>query len=225
MKEKIIKIVKNILIFLSYFMYHYIFIAILLMFNINYNEFGTFQKLLFIFVTDIIYIMTIVYLLRDEIINDLKDFKKKYKYYISKYFTIYALGVILMGLSNKILYYITRQELSGNETSIRSLLDQFPIYMVFSAVIFAPVVEEIIFRKTVRNVFNKKYLYIILSGLIFGVLHISDYSNFNEILLGIPYVIMGIDFAYIYYKSNNIFTTITLHSIHNLLLVLIQFIF
>ena len=130
-----------------------------------------------------------------------------------------------MGLSNKILYYITRQELSGNETSIRSLLDQFPIYMVFSAVVFAPIVEEIIFRKTVKNVFDKKYLYIILSGLIFGALHISDYSNFNEILLGIPYVIMGIDFAYIYYKSNNIFTTITLHSIHNLLLVLIQFIF
>lgn len=225
MKDKIKKIVKNILIFLSYFMYHYIFIAILLMFNINYEDFNIFQRLIFIFVSDIIYVMTIFYLLKDEIIKDLKDFKKKYKYYLSKYFVIYAFGVILMGISNKILYYITRQELSGNETSIRNLLDKYPFYMVFSAVLFAPIVEEIIFRKTVRNVFNKKYLYILMSGLIFGVLHISDYSNFNEILLGIPYIIMGIDFAYIYYKSNNIFTTISLHSIHNLLLVLIQFIF
>ena len=99
MKEKIIKIVKNVLIFLSYFMYHYIFIAILLMFNINYDSFTTFQKLIFIFITDIIYILTIIFLLKDEIIKDLKDFKIKYKYYISKYFTIYALGVILMGLS------------------------------------------------------------------------------------------------------------------------------
>jgi len=225
MKDKIKKIVKNILIFLSYFMYHYIFIAILLMFNINYEDFNIFQRLIFIFVSDIIYVMTIFYLLKDEIIKDLKDFKKKYKYYLSKYFVIYAFGVILMGISNKILYYITRQELSGNETSIRNLLDKYPFYMVFSAVLFAPIVEEIIFRKTVRNVFNKKYLYILMSGLIFGILHISDYSNFNEILLGIPYIIMGIDFAYIYYKSNNIFTTISLHSIHNLLLVLIQFIF
>lgn len=225
MKDKIKKIVKNILIFFSYFMYHYIFIAILLMFNINYEDFNIFQRLIFIFVSDIIYVMTIFYLLKDEIIKDLKDFKKKYKYYLSKYFVIYAFGVILMGISNKILYYITRQELSGNETSIRNLLDKYPFYMVFSAVLFAPIVEEIIFRKTVRNVFNKKYLYILMSGLIFGVLHISDYSNFNEILLGIPYIIMGIDFAYIYYKSNNIFTTISLHSIHNLLLVLIQFIF
>ena len=225
MKDKIKKIVKNILIFLSYFMYHYIFIAILLMFNINYENFNIFQRLIFIFISDIIYVMTIFYLLKDEIIKDLKDFKKKYKYYLSKYFVIYAFGVILMGISNKILYYITRQELSGNETSIRNLLDKYPFYMVFSAVLFAPIVEEIIFRKTVRNVFNKKYLYILMSGLIFGILHISDYSNFNEILLGIPYIIMGIDFAYIYYKSNNIFTTISLHSIHNLLLVLIQFIF
>ena len=71
---------------------------------------------------------------------------------------------------------------------------------------------------------KNKYVFIILSGLIFGILHISDYTNATEILFGIPYVIMGIDFAYIYYKTDNIFTTMSYHMMHNLILLVIQFI-
>ena len=65
-----------------------------------------------------------------------------------------------------------------------------------------------------------------MSGLIFGLIHVVGTGNegINEILMGIPYIIMGLDFAYIYAKTKNIFTTMTLHSIHNLTLLIIQFI-
>ena len=52
----------------------------------------------------------------------------------------------------------------------------------------------------------------------------TGHEGINEILMGIPYIIMGLDFAYIYAKTKNIFTTMTLHSIHNLTLLIIQFI-
>jgi membrane protease YdiL (CAAX protease family) len=96
--------------------------------------------------------------------------------------------------------------------------------MIFSSVIYAPFVEEIIFRKSIKNVIKNPYIFIIISGFLFGILHINDYKNFSEILMGIPYIIMGLDFAYIYHKTNNIFTTMTFHFCHNLILLLIQLI-
>ena len=129
-----------------------------------------------------------------------------------------------MGFSNYIIQNFTGSTISGNESSIRKLIETAPIYMIYSTIIYAPIVEEIIFRKSVKNVFNNKYLFIIISGVIFGVLHISDFYNINEILLGIPYIIMGLDLAYIYLRTNNIYTTILFHSFHNFILLLIQFI-
>ena len=129
-----------------------------------------------------------------------------------------------MAFSNIILQYITKLELSGNEENIRLLIKKYPLYIAFSSIIYAPFVEEIVFRKIIKNIIDKKYIFIVLSGLVFGALHISDYSNINQILMGIPYIIMGIDFAYIYYKTNNIFTTMTFHLCHNLILFLLQLI-
>ena len=65
----------------------------------------------------------------------------------------------------------------------------------------------------------------IISGFIFGLVHTNITDNtFNDFLVAIPYIIMGIDFSYIYSKSDNIFTTIIYHSMHNLILLLIQLI-
>ena len=62
-----------------------------------------------------------------------------------------------------------------------------------------------------------------LSGIIFGLAHITDPSNMTELLFSIPYIVMGIIFALIYSRTNNIFTTITFHLCHNLILLIIQF--
>lgn len=218
------KIIKNILIFISYFIFSYFVIALLQEFNFDITKFSFNKRIIILGIIDFIYIILMLFIYRKEIIIDIKDFKKNYKEYLSKYALVYMVGVILMGIINILLTQITKIELSGNEEGIRILIKEVPIYMFFSTVIYAPIIEELIFRKSIRNIFKNKYIFIIISGVIFGVLHISDFSNINEILFGIPYIIMGIDFAYIYYKTNNIFTTMSFHMIHNLLLITIQFI-
>ena len=130
-----------------------------------------------------------------------------------------------MGISNIILTKITNYNLAGNEMQVREYINKYPLYMIYSSIIFAPLIEELIFRKTIKKIFKYKYLFIIISGLIFGILHISNFKDINEILFSIPYIIMGIDFAYIYYKTDNIFTTISFHLLHNLVLLIIQLIF
>ena len=216
------KILKNILIFISYLLYEYIFIIILNYFGINYSSLSIKNKFIIILTTNILFCIFLFFAYKKEIKEDFDNYKKNYKEYLSKYFIYYIIGVLLMGISNIIIQKTTNIEISGNEDLIRKYIKIAPSYMLFSSIIYAPFVEEIIFRKSIRNIMDKKWIFIILSGVIFGVLHISDYTNINEIIMGIPYIIMGIDFAYIYYKTNNIFTTMTFHLCHNLILFIFQ---
>ena len=66
------------------------------------------------------------------------------------------------------------------------------------------------------KIFNNKYLYIILSGVIFGLFHIiGSFESAYDFLFLVPYSIPGLIFAYILYDSKNIFNTIWLHFVHN----------
>ena len=216
------KIIKNVLVFLSYFVYADLMIIIAGGLGFNFYELSTMNRAIFLLLCNIIYIVVLGFIYKDELLKDFKDFKTNYKKYIKTYLIYYMAGVLLMGLSNLIIQALTKTGISGNEESIRNLIEIVPLYMFFSSVIYAPFVEEMIFRKSIKNLVDKKYIFIIASGLIFGILHISDYTDINQVLLGIPYIIMGLDFAYIYYKTNNIFTTMSFHLVHNLLLYIVQ---
>lgn len=220
------KIIKNLLILLSYFLYEAIVLIIINALDIDVSKLNFIQKNIYLFVIDIIYLVSLVFIYRKELKEDFKDFKENGAGYIFKYAPLYLLGVILMGITNALLVKVTGMEMSTNEQNVRTLIKYYPLYMSFSSVMYAPIVEELIFRKSIKNLFNDNVLFVLMSGLIFGLIHVVGTGNegINEILMGIPYIIMGLDFAYIYAKTKNIFTTMTLHSIHNLTLLIIQFI-
>lgn len=219
------KIFKNLMMFFMYFIYEIIVAFIINICNINVSEFSNIGKNIYMITIDLIYILFLLFIYRKEIVADLKDFKKNGFKYLAKYVPIYILGLIAMSLSNIILYKITDIQISNNEQLVRNYIKLFPIYMTFSCTIYAPIVEEITFRKTFRNIIDNKYFFILVSGIMFGLVHIAgDTIGINEYLLSIPYILMGICLAYIYYKSDNIFTTITIHSMHNLILLILQFI-
>lgn len=210
----------NILTFLLYFIYFELIVMLINYLGFNYNNFSYNKKVLLLFISNFLFMIYLLIIYRRELKDDLKDYKKNFKDYINKYFIYYVMGVALMAGSNLILQKITGLELSGNESTLRELIKSIPIYMGFSTVLYAPFVEEIIFRKSIRNVTKNKKVFVLLSGFIFGILHITSFSNVKEIIMGIPYIIMGIDFAVIYVKSNNIFTTMIFHLFHNLILFL-----
>lgn len=219
------KIFKNLMMFLMYFIYEIIVALIINIFNVNVSKFSNVGKNIYMISIDLIYIIFLMFVYRKEIIPDLKDFKKNGFKYLAKYIPIYVLGLMAMSISNIILYEITNTQISNNEQLVRDYIKLLPIYMTFSCVIYAPIVEEITFRKTFINIINNKYFFILVSGVMFGLVHITgDTIGINEYLLSIPYILMGTCLAYIYYKSDNIFTTITIHSMHNLILLILQFI-
>ena len=95
-----------------------------------------------------------------------------------------------------------------------------PIYMIFSSCIYAPFAEEMVFRKSLRNCFNNKVLYILLSGLIFGSMHLLSASSIVELVFLVPYSALGCAFAYMYSKTDNIFVPMSFHMVHNTIIVI-----
>lgn len=153
--------------------------------------------------------------------KDIKDnlykyFNYNFKANLKTSISYWLVGLLIMYISNIIIGIITDGKLAENETAVRSLIDAYPLYMAFSVMVYAPVVEELVFRKSIRAFINNKWLYALVSGLVFGGLHaISSITDYLSLLYLIPYCSLGIIFGLLYYKTNNIFSTIIVHSIHN----------
>ena len=129
-----------------------------------------------------------------------------------------------MIISNLIITNITNIDTSTNQEYIVKLLGSYPIYMIISAAIIAPLTEELIFRLNFRKIFSSNLLYIILSGITFGAMHLSVATSIQELLYIIPYSIPGFIFAYTYTKSKNIYVPISLHLLHNTFTLVLQLI-
>ena len=100
-----------------------------------------------------------------------------------------------------------------NQLLIEQALQAMPFLMILTAVFFGPIVEEIIFRLVMMNLFPKiKPIHnIIFSSLIFGAMHVLVGGWIHII----PYFIMGAVFGYIYLKNDNIWHATILHILHN----------
>lgn len=174
-------------------------------------------------IIEILTLAVILLLFNKRIKENYIDLKKNHKKYFSKYFKFYLIGLAIMYISNAILIFVFNGGLAGNEESIRSILLVHPIYVYISAVLIAPSVEELVFRGAIKNIIPNSILYILCSGLIFGGMHlVGNITSIIDLLYIIPYSSLGIAFAYIYSKTDNIFVTMMLHTMHNGILISIQ---
>ena len=86
-------------------------------------------------------------------------------------------------------------------------------------------IEEIIFRKCYKNAFSNKWLFIILSSLVFGSLHvITSMTSLMDLLFIIPYGSLGAAFAIMYQKTDTIYTSMLMHMLHNTILIILSII-
>lgn len=194
----------------------YIPMIFLAIFGIDYTKFSEFGKIIYMLISDILLLFIFIKLYYQSIKKDWIDFRKNHKNYLKTAFSYWFIGITIMIISNYFIYGITNGEISANEEAVRSIIQLAPWYMAFELVIFAPVTEEIVFRRSIRDIVKNPYIYAILSGFIFGGLHvISSLDSAINLLFLIPYCSLGIAFAFIYSKTNNIFSTISIHAFHN----------
>ena len=134
-----------------------------------------------------------------------------------------------MSVSNVIISIFTHSDVSNNEEAVRSMIDSLPLYMVFSVSLYAPFVEELIFRHSIKDMVmchgdNKliRSLYIFISGFIFALMHIlGQTTSYLDYIYLIPYMSLGIAFSALYSKTDNIFSSISMHALHNTITVVL----
>lgn len=225
--EKNVNYYKNALlgtlVLLSYFILSSLESVPFSLLGINLNEVNMIIKVAYMIIYEILLMILIMFILRKSLKKDFLDIKKNHKKYFESCFKYWIISLIVMMFSNLIINVITGN-IAANEQQLRDLFQISPIYIFFSAVIFAPVVEELTFRRAIKNIFKTDILFILVSGLLFGFLHVAtNFSSLWDLLYLIPYSAPGIAFAYMLKKYDNIFVSMGFHFMHNGILMSLQF--
>ena len=211
-------------IFLFYFFVSQFMALPFWILNIDTSALPEVVKVLYTLIVQALLILVIAYIFRKDLKKEFKDLKKNHKYYFSNYLKYWFLALGLMMLSNLIIMMIEPGNIANNEEAIREMFDETPIYTFISAVIIAPLLEELVFRKSFKYMFSNDILFIIMSGLVFGAFHVvGSFETLFDLIYIIPYSIPGWVFAYVLVKSKNIFVPIGLHFLHNGILMSLQF--
>ncbi len=106
-------------------------------------------------------------------------------------------------------------EYAFNEFANRPIL-----LMIISTSIVAPIFEEVIYRGIILEQLNRRYgaiKAIIISSLLFGLMHLNLHQGINGFFLGI---VLG----FIYIKTNSLLLSMFLHFANNSLVIMSAFI-
>lgn len=191
--------------------------------NLNINNLGTNTSLLLGLFSSSITIFILVMLYFDDLKKDFDNLKKNKANLLEKSFRIWCIGLVAMACLNIIINNISPNEIANNEEVIRNSIAASPYIMLINTAIMAPLLEELVFRKSFRIVFKNKYTFCLISGIIFGALHvIGSIENVYDYLYILPYSSLGIALSYMYYKTDNIWCPIIMHSIHNTIMTLMN---
>lgn len=190
-------------------------------FDIDTSTFSDYQIVLYSFFCNIIYLIVIVFCYFKTLKKDFKPFFKNFANNFEEAFKYYFIGLGIMIFSNIIITFVLNGGVGDNEETVRSYINIAPFLMLLEVSIYAPFAEELLFRKSIRDVVSNKWLYILLSGFIFGALHLTSLSSLMDFVYLIPYCSLGFAFSYIYAKSDNIYSTICIHAMHNTITIVL----
>ncbi len=195
----------------------------IVLFKLDINHLTYKDHLLLSIFSYIILLILYICIYKKDLLHDLKDFKKRPNKIMDIGFKYWIIGLFFMVISNLIIIKLFPGSSSNNENAVQMYIKNFPIIALISTSILGPFIEEIVFRKTWKDMIKNPLLFILISGIAFGMMHVVGQANtIAEFIYFIPYSALGISFAYMYYKSDNFFTSCLMHFIHNLVLTLIS---
>lgn len=224
-EKRLITFGKGLGVLLVYFILSELQTLPLSLMHVDYASMPLISKVIYLLSYETLMIALICLILNKEITKAINDIKKNHKKYFSKYLKYWFLALIIMAGSNIIISFLNGGAIAGNEEAVRDTFAKAPIYMFISAVIFAPILEELTFRQGIRNIFSNDLVFIIVSGLVFGGLHVVGNINTPlDLLYLIPYCTPGFIFAYIMSKTDNVLVSTGLHFLHNGIMISLQII-
>lgn len=147
------------------------------------------------------------------------EWKKLTRWSLSNGFLMFYIANILLGVITTLL---NPNATSDNQEAISVFANVAPIPMFFSIVLFAPILEELVFRVAIfQNVYDhSRILAYVISSLCFGTVHIISglmAGDLTQLLFLLPYGLLGTLFCYFYEKKDSIYVPMLIHMANNLI--------
>ncbi len=171
------------------------------------------------FISYVFLMIVVLLMFKSELISDFKRIPSA-KHYC---FGILKGEVLVYGsavAANLILLYVFQlSEDSQNQQMIEQVMATYPLLMASTTVLFAPVIEEVVFRYTIMSRPNlNPTLALLLSSVLFGLIHVISAGDYIYIIL---YLAMGLALGYVYQRSQNIWYSIGVHFLQNFISTII----
>lgn len=216
--EKSKALLKTISVFFVYFFYSYIL-------NSLFNG-----SIIASFIADILFMIGIVFAYKENLKEDIKTLKNKYN--VGKIIKTILIWVIIIIFFNFFMGFITdlifpNAQLDENSLSIRNLFGVSAFYTIFKTMLFGIVAEELLFRESIGEIIKNKWLFIIISSLIYTIINfaftgLNDQNLFLSIL---TYFLPALIFSTAYYKNDkNIIILMMIKFIYQLIPLTLMFI-
>ena len=192
------KIMKAVLVFIAYFAYNMVV-------NCFCEVLGIKDPIMISFIADILFSVVIVFFYRKEIYKSICDFRKDYSF--KKRFVVVILGVLILFVLNILggivseMLFSDLYDVDQNTTMIYELANMSTIYTIFKTLIFASIVENIVFRVSIRELVRNNFAFIIVSSLIYALVNVM-YSDFTLLTIVdmVQYFLISFTLSSIYVK-------------------------
>lgn len=182
--------------------------------NISATNIIIYSQILFYFI-GIIIILNLVGFNKGKIQSNLVDLKRVLLWILVGVFLSVATQLVITNIENILFDY------KGNSQNTVEILNRIKSnwLSLLVPVIFAPVMEEIVFRKVIFGAMLRKtnfFIASLLSSVLFAIAHFDPIHFF-------AYTSVGIILSFLYVKSKKIIVPITVHIILNTIPVLVLF--
>lgn len=173
-----------------------------------------------------LFILLIIYLYKDTFKNDFKDLKENKKKYIKSILINVVLIFAVMIITNALIVILLNiNETSENDYSLLTMFKKSPLALILLTSVYYPLVEGVIFRKSVRDIIDNKWTFIIFSSVFYFFFNIAYTSlSFTSIITSLCYLFSMMILSNYYYKSNNFTASVIVMMIYNLIISVISFI-
>lgn len=220
-ERKQIPLINSILIILHYALgYNFLYPRLLVyLYRNGYIGDGYLaQIVIYLFI-----LVTTVLLSYDFINYGIKKFAENVKKNLITVIRSLARMFIVTIPASMIIYFVTGLSTSNNQSMVDTIKQENMLYLIFASVVFAPIVEEMVFRGSIYNLCKKhvgKTRAMIIASFLFGFLHVYDSllnGNFTDLIYIFLYGGLGLIINLAYEESDTIVCPILIHMLNNTL--------
>lgn len=103
-------------------------------------------------------------------------------------------------------------------------IGRYTLYVAFVMILYTPIVEGIIFNKSIHNIIKNDALFVILASIIYGIMQVGiQFNDMLSVISIIPYVLFFSVISVTYVKKKNIIFPILIWMIYSIITFLIQY--